>query len=145
MLEGHRSVPFERRQPGIGGRGDYGAQNPNRQIAVMVLFEVVDGGGLWEASQAADYHDLVGGSVIEDDGGYSSKVGRLRKGNVDSDAGGNPGVYRVASLLEDTESRRRRQRVPAGHHVVCSPDRRPKRRKAYSQLRAPKDITLGFN
>ena len=124
LLETHRAVKAQRRQPGVGRRRCHRAEHARRQVAAVAPVKVVDAGGSGPSSQAADRHGLLAASVVDDDRGDAAEARPLGQHHVDGDAGGHTGIGGVAALFQNSKAGGRGQVVPGRHHVGVPRHRR---------------------
>ena len=136
LLEAHRAVLLQRREPGVGGGRHDGPEYAHRDFAAGVPAEVLDRGRARPAPQSADGHHRVGCREVDDDGRDAAEVGAGRAHDVQRDARGHARVDGVAALREDSEARRGGEMVPRGHHVGGAHDGRPVafRRRCHDHL-----------
>ena len=80
-----------------GAAGTTLRQTPERDLAVVLFVEVIHGGRAGPAAEAGDRNWLVHAGHVDDDRGHAAEAGVLRQGYVDDDAGGHPGVDRIAA------------------------------------------------
>ena len=126
LLEAHRPVELQGRQPGVAGGGNDAARDAARNLAVGVE-EQLQRHRLRPSAKSADRHDLVRLGDVDDDRRHAAEARHVGQRDVDRDPRRHAGVDGVSALLQHAVPGRGGQVVPRRHHVRNAADARPVR------------------
>ena len=77
--------------------------------------------------EPGDCHDLARLGMVDQDRRDAGAIDEVALHDAERDAGGDPGIDRIAASLQDVEPGRRGQIMPGGDGVARDGDRRPMR------------------
>ena len=118
LAKAHRAVAPQCGDPGIGRGRDDGAQHAERDLAAMLAHKKFGVERLWPSAEPGDGDDFALFGVIDHDRRDAGKIDQVDLQDAERDAGGDPGIDRVAARLQDVETGRRGE-------VMASRDRMP--------------------
>ena len=124
LAEAHGAETLERRDPGIGRRRHYGAQDALRDLAGMVRLEEVALDRLRPGAETGDREDAIVGGGIDDDRRHPREVHIFGLHHAQRDAPRDPRVDGVAARLQDPKAGLGCQVLAGGHHVARPHDGR---------------------
>ena len=103
LLEGHRAVSRQRRQPRVGRCRGNGPKDSGGKVAAILFPESVNACGPGPAPESADGFNRRARSRTIDDRRDTAEMGGPRLEHVDADTGSDTGIGRVAAVFEDTD------------------------------------------
>jgi hypothetical protein len=124
LAEAHGAEALERRDPGIGCRRHHGAQHVLRNLAAMVLLEVVARDRLRPGAEARDRDHAILGGGIDDDRRHAGEVHVFRLHDAERDAARYAGVDGVAACLQNPQAGFGGEILAGGDHMARSHDGR---------------------
>src|SRR5262245_8343398 len=124
LAETHGAEAFERRDPGVGRRRHHGSHDSLRDLAAVVLLEVVPIERLRPGAQARNRDDAIFGGRINDDWRDARNVHEFRLHDAERNATCDTSVNRIATRFQNLKASFSREILSGRDHVARAHDGR---------------------
>ena len=126
LAEGHGAEPGEGGDPRVGGRRGQGPEHSGRELAAMVLLEIVHRGRLRPHPQTVYLHNFPAAGQVHDRGRDAQEAAIVDMHHVQRQAHGHSGVDGVATLSQNVQPGHGGGGMTGGHHAVGALHQWPK-------------------